>query len=77
MKYNVAYNLKKKIILFSIITCVSLLMLNYGTVHSFKEPSKTIPTLHEFDNASFNGVQTIVFSAKLAKEVEIESLLKR
>lgn len=62
-------NFKKNLILAFTTIGISLLLLNFGPVLSLQEPSKTILTLHEFEYASFNGGQTIVFSGKLTTEL--------
>lgn len=47
---------------------ISLLLLNSVSSYSLQEPTKTILTLHKFEDPFFNGGQTIVFQGKLTTE---------
>ena len=61
-------NFQKKLMYVSMFVCICSLLFTLDYSYSIQEPRKTILTLHQFEYASFNGGQTIVFSGKLTTD---------
>ncbi|MGI9567627.1 MAG: hypothetical protein ACR2LL_11530, partial [Nitrosopumilus sp.] len=61
-------NFSKKLMYVSLSVCICSLLFTFDSSFSIKESSKTTLALHQFEHASFNGGQTIVFSDKLTTE---------
>jgi len=62
------YDSKRNLILVLATISISLLLLNSESSFSLQEPTKTILTLHKFEDFAFNGGQTITFQGKLTTE---------
>ncbi len=67
MSYVVYYSKRNLVILLTIIS-ISLLLLNSEPSFSLQEPTRTILTLHKFEESFFNEGQTIVFQGKLTTQ---------
>jgi hypothetical protein len=62
------YDSKRNLILVLATISISLLLLNSESSFSLQEPTKTILTLHKFEEGFFNGGQIITFQGKLSTE---------
>ena len=67
------HNLKKNLMFLCMSVCISLLLFSFGSPLFAQEemsPSteKTLLYLHKWENAAFNGGQSIVFEGKLTTE---------